>query len=87
MSQDEIIKKNLELHAAWMSYCFEHPEVFEQIPANAQMVIIPNDNPSLSEENMKTANKLKKKGHSVVIVHIDTPKPPTPQIEVIEATR
>lgn len=87
MSQDEIVKKNMELHAAWMSYCFEHPETLEQIPANAQLVIIPNDNPSLARENMRTADNLKKKGCSVVIVHIDTPKPPTPQIEVIEAAR
>lgn len=85
MNQDEIVRKNLELHAAWMSYVFEHPEVLEQIPANAQLVIIPNDDLVLAEENTRTAKRLKEKGQPVVIVHMDTPKPPTPQIEVIEA--
>lgn len=83
MSENEIVKKNLELHAEWMRYVFEHPEVLDQIPEGAQLVIIPSNDPILAAENKKTADYLKAEDLPVVIVHLDLPKPPTPQIEIV----
>lgn len=82
MTQDEIIKRNLDLHAEWMKYVFEHPEVLDKIPADAHLVVIPSDDPVMAEENSKTVKNLKSQGARVVIVHIDSPKPIAAQIEV-----
>ncbi len=81
--KNETVKKNLELHAQWMRYCFEHPEILDKIPEGAQIVIVPDNNPRLAKENMRTAEQLKAKNLPVVIVHLDLPKPPEPKIEVV----
>ena len=85
MRQNEIARKNLELHAEWMRYVFEHPEVLDQIPKGAELIIIPNNDAALAMENKKTVRELKAKGLPFVIVHLDLPKPPIPQIEVVMA--
>ena len=85
MHRNDIVKKNLELHALWMNYVFDHPEVFEKIPSNAHLVILPNNDPQLANENSKTIKQLQSKGHSVVVVHMDIPKPPVTKIELVEA--
>lgn len=82
MEQSEIIKKNLDLHAEWMRYIFEHPEVLDQIPQGAELVIVPNNDQVLAKENQKVADSLKAKGLPFVIIHLDLPKPPKPEIEV-----
>lgn len=83
MSQDEIVKKNFNLHAEWMRYCFEHPEVLDQIPQGAQLVILPDNEPALAAENNKILTRLKVQGLPLVIVHLDLPKPPMPKIEIV----
>lgn len=83
MTKNEIINKNLDLHAEWMRYTFEHPEILDKIPPGAHLVTIPNDDPALAEENAKIVRKLKGKGTPVVIVHINSPKPIAAQLEVV----
>jgi hypothetical protein len=85
MGQDEIIKKNLDLHAEWIRYVFGHPEVLEQIPQGAELIIIPNNDPELAQENQRTADDLKTRGLPFVVIHIDLPKPPQPEIEIFAA--
>ena len=82
IEQNEIIKKNLDLHAEWMRYTFEHPDVLDQIPQGAELVIIPNNEPYLARENQKVADELKAKGLPLMVIHLDLPKPPEPEIEV-----
>ena len=83
MNRDKVVKKNLDLHAEWMRYCFEHPEVLDKIPQGAQLVILPDNDRSLAAENRKIVNDLRAKGLPVVVVHLNLPKPPKPQIEVL----
>ena len=85
MEQNEVTKKNLELHSEWMRYCFEHPEVLDRIPAGAQIVILPDNDPSLAKENRKIASDLEAKGLPVVLVHLELPKPPAPRLEILPA--
>ena len=85
MTQNEIVKKNLELHAIWMNYVFEHPEILEKIPPHAHLVILPNNDLELANENTKTIKRIQSEGYSVVLVHMDIPKPPVPKIELVEA--
>lgn len=83
MDADMIVRKNLDLHAEWMRYLFEHPEAMDQIPDGAQVVIIPTDDPELARVNSETLSAVKHRGAPVVVVHLASPKPPIPQIEVL----
>jgi len=83
MHRDTVVKKNLDLHAEWMRYLFEHPEAMDQIPEGAQVVILPTDDPELAQENTKTLTEAKGRGIPLVVVHLASPKPPVPQIEVV----
>lgn len=82
MDRDTIIKRNLDLHAEWMRYLFEHPEAMDQIPEGAQLIILPVDDPELAQENTKTLTAARSRGVPLVVVRLASPKPPTPQIEV-----
>ena len=85
MIENEIVRKNLDIHAEWIRYVSEHTEVLDQIPQGAQLVILPNNDPALAKENKRVIERLKAEGLPLVIVHLDLPKPPRPQIEVITA--
>ncbi len=85
MTQDEIIKKNLDLHAEWMKYVFEHPDVLDRIPKGAVLVILPEDERELYDENYKVLSENKEKGIPVFVVTMKTPRPLITNIEVIAA--
>lgn len=85
MTKNELVKKNLELHAEWMKYLFQHPEVLDEIPAGAQVVILPDNEPELAKENSKIIQKLKTEKLPIVIVHLELPKFPAPKIEMVPA--
>lgn len=83
MTKDEIIKKNLDLHAEWMKYVFENPDVLDKIPKGAVLVILPEDDKELYEENYRVLEENKNKGIPVFVVTMKTPKPQISNIEII----
>jgi hypothetical protein len=83
MDPETVAKKNLDLHAEWMRYLFAHPEVMDQIPEGAHVIILPTDDSALAEENAKLIDAVRAQDVPVVVVHLTSPKPPTPQIEVL----
>lgn len=85
MTKDKIINKNLDLHAEWMKYTFENPEILDKIPKGAVLVILPEDDKELYDENYKTLEENKKKGIPVFVVTMKTPKPQILNFEVIAA--
>lgn len=85
ITQDEIIKRNLELLNEFMKYAFGHPDVFDKIPPEAELVILPADDPELYRENKKTADALLKKGKHVIAVEFEKPKTISPKIELSTA--
>jgi len=72
MTKDEIIKKNLGLHGEWMKYVFEHPEVLDRIPKGSVLVILPEDDEALYDENYKVLEENKMKGIPVFVVTMKT---------------
>lgn len=84
MKRNDIVKKNLDLHAEWVRYVFEHPEVLDKISKGTQIVIIPTNDAELAKENQKIAQEFKSKGIPSVIIHIELPKHSSPQIEFSE---
>ena len=85
MTKDEIVRKNLDLHAEWMKYVFEHPEVLDRMPKGAILVILPEDDKEIYDENFKVLKENKEKGIPVFVVTMKTPKPQITNIEVIAA--
>ncbi len=85
MTRDEVIKKNLDLHSEWMKYSFENPDVLDRIPKGAVLVILPEDDKELYEENYKVLEENKKKDIPVFVVTMKMPKPQISSIEIIAA--
>lgn len=85
MTRDDIIKKNLDPHAEWMKYVFEYPNVLDKIPKGTVLVILPEDDKELYDENHKVLEENKKKGVPVFVVIMKTPKPQITNIEVYAA--
>ena len=80
------IKKNLDLLNEFMKYAFDNPKVLEGIPPEAELIILPIDDPELSEYNKKTADRIKAKGEKVVFVKMKKPEIPTPELELMSAS-
>ena len=85
MTKEEAIKKNLDLHAEWMRYAFENPDVLDRIPKGALLVILPEDDRELYGENYRMLEEHKKKGLPVFVVTMKMPKPQISSIEIIAA--
>jgi len=85
MTKEEVIKKNLDLHAEWMKYTFENPDVLDRIPKGAVLVILPEDDKELYAENYKILEQNKKKGIPVFVVTMKMPKPHISSIEIVAA--
>ena len=85
MSRDDIVRKNLDLHAEWLKYTFDNPDVLDRIPKGAVLVILPEDDKELYDENYRVLEANKKKGIPVFVVTMKMPKPQISNIEIIAA--
>ena len=52
MKEEEIFSKNLILSTEFDRYVIDHPEFAEKIPQNAQIVLLPEDDPELCQKNI-----------------------------------
>ncbi len=71
MKEEEIFSKNLILSTEFDRYVIEHPEFAEKIPQNAQIVLLPEDDPELRKENIEIAKAQREAGQPVVYVYIE----------------
>lgn len=89
MNRDEQFNRNVDLHTAFMRYAAAHPEILEEIPARAQLIFLPEDDPELCQANMALGEKAaREKEQPVVLVWMPTPdlfRPdmPAPLVEVV----
>ena len=83
MTQDEMINQNLDLLSDFMSYAFEYPDILDQIPLDATLVILPEDNRELYEANLEIAEKSQEQHKVVVIIEWNSAKPVSPHFKVI----
>jgi hypothetical protein len=80
MKKELAIKKNLDLLNEFMKFAFENPKVLEGIPPEAELIILPINDPELYEYNKKAADKLMSKGEKVVFVKMKKPEIPVPEL-------
>ncbi|MBZ0158612.1 DUF5647 family protein [Candidatus Methylomirabilis sp.] len=87
MTDQELFTKNLKLSTEFDLYLLEHPEVAEQIPENALVVLLPEDDQELCERNLALARARRESRQAVVYVRIEKVAPPRsrlvkPRVEV-----
>ncbi len=81
MRKEDLFKKNHILGVEFDRYLLEHPEVLEQIPENAEVYFLPEEDPELSQENLKMAETQKTKGRKIVLVKIGKLSPPRSRLQ------
>ena len=86
MKKELAIKKNLDLLNEFMKFAFENPKVLEGIPPEAELIILPINDPELYEYNKKAAAKIMSKGEKVVFVKMKKPEIPVPELEIISTS-
>lgn len=71
----EMIERNIELSAEFSRYLFEHPEIEDKIPSNAEIILLPEFDKPLKEYNMKIGKDIESKGEKVVYIEIKNLRP------------
>lgn len=74
MKKEEAVKKNLDLLNEFMKYAFENPGVLDKIPWEAELIILPINDPDLYENNKKMGNEIASQGRQVIFVKMEKPK-------------
>jgi hypothetical protein len=87
MTAHDLFTKNVKLSTEFDLYILEHPEVAEQIPDNALIVILPKEDPEMCEKNLELAKARREPGQAVVHVWVEKVAPPrsrivNPRVEV-----
>ena len=85
MGKDDLTKKNLDLLDDFMRYAFDHPAIFDQIPQDVQIVILPMDDPELSAQNRQIASTLCARGEKVVLIKLKKSESYPPELELLMA--
>lgn len=81
MRKEDLFKKNHILGIEFDRYLLEHPEFLEEVPENAEIFFIPEEDPELSQENLRIAEAQKAKGKTVVFVKIGRLSPPRSRLQ------
>ncbi len=74
MNKEKIIKKNLDLFDEFIKYAFDHPDILDEIPRDANLVLLPEGDSSLEKANKKILSRLKSKGEETVAIRIRASK-------------
>jgi hypothetical protein len=76
-NRETITEKNITLSFEFERYLLEHPEMLEQIPEGAEVVLLPKDDPDLYRINMEAAQKAHQESgvESVIYVEIEAVAP------------
>ena len=74
-TNDEMMLKNIELSAEFSRYLFEHPEVEATLPADAEVILLPELDTELSAYNQVMGREMEARGEKVVYVRIGRLRP------------
>ena len=77
MSRKEkgLVEQNIELSAEFSRYLFDHPEIDEAIPLDAEIILLPEFNAELRNFNFKLGRELEATGNKVVYMKIKRLRP------------
>jgi hypothetical protein len=75
--EKEMIERNIELSAEFSRYIFEHPEIEEKIPIDAEIILLPEFDKELMEYNLKLGKDMELRGEKVTFISIKDIRPKT----------
>ena len=70
MTREELFRKNQQLSTEFELYLLEHPEIEEEIPDSALIVLVPEYDQELANKNIELAEASKEPGQAVVYVKV-----------------
>ncbi len=70
-NRETIIEKNQTLSFEFERYPLEHPDVLEQIPSGAEIVLLPKDDPELYRVNLNASQKASRHGEAPPVVYVE----------------
>jgi hypothetical protein len=87
MTDKDLFMKNLKLSKEFDLHLLEHPEVAEQIPENALIVLLPEEDQELCGINMELARVRREPNQPIVYVRVEKVAPPrsrlvNPRVEI-----
>ena len=70
MTRKELFRKNQQLSTELELYILEHPEIKENIPDNAMIVLVPEYDQELATKNIELVEANKEPGQTIVYIRI-----------------
>ena len=71
----EMIERNIELSAEFSRYLFEHPELEEKLPADAEIILLPDYDEELKKFNLELGRGLEADGGKAIYISIKAIRP------------
>jgi len=73
--EKEMIERNIELSGEFSRYLFEHPEIEEKIPVDAEVILLPEFDQELKEFNVQLGKNVENEGGRVFYIVIKEVRP------------
>lgn len=73
--EKEMLDRNIELSAEFSRYLFDHPDLEETIPADAEIILLPEFDEELRSFNLRLGQELEAAGEKVAYVKIESIRP------------
>ena len=67
-----IAQRNIRLTGKIMEYMLDHPQIFDVLPDDFELVILPEDDPEISQFNLDLLNKHGSEGKPIVFARVKT---------------
>jgi hypothetical protein len=66
----DVVERNIALTGELMRYLLEQPQVFDSLPENFELIILPDDDPEMRLYNLKLLDAYGSEGKPIVFARI-----------------
>lgn len=70
--KSDLAERNIHLTGEVMKYLMDHPDVFDRLPDQFELVIFPEDDPEMSLFNLGLLDKYGSEGKPIVFARVRT---------------
>ncbi|HLF02888.1 MAG TPA: DUF5647 family protein [Anaerolineales bacterium] len=74
LTENEVVKRNIDLHSAFMQYTLEHPELLDKLPPEFRLVILPENDSALRAYNLELLDQHPARNKPVIFVRMRVEK-------------
>jgi hypothetical protein len=68
----DVVERNIALTGELMRYLLDHPQVFNSLPDNFELVILPDDDPEMRLYNLELLDTYGSEGKPIVFARIQS---------------